>query len=130
MEKESLLPYVSPRRPQPSPPQPLSLCPLPEDNEITIPPLIPICEFHLLQNQRSDPKKPDPKKTSTRSEKTSHRQHPSSPSSPPTPPASPPAGTRSLSPVPQWAYLLSSFPTSGSKLHLQDYCHCRRHRAI
>ncbi|KAL2555615.1 Two-pore potassium channel 3 [Forsythia ovata] len=63
MEKEPLLPYVSPRRPQPSPPPPLSLCPLPENNEITIPPLIPICEFHLLQNQRSDPKKPDPKKT-------------------------------------------------------------------
>ncbi|KAL2475070.1 Two-pore potassium channel 3 [Abeliophyllum distichum] len=39
MEKEPLLPYVSPRRPQPSPPPPLSLCPLPENNEITIPPL-------------------------------------------------------------------------------------------
>ncbi|KAI3456059.1 hypothetical protein Pfo_012722 [Paulownia fortunei] len=40
MEKEPLLSYVSPRRPQSSPPPPPpSLCPLPEDNEITIPPL-------------------------------------------------------------------------------------------
>lgn len=38
MEKEPLLPYCHPMRPpQPSPP-PLSLCPLPEDDEITIPP--------------------------------------------------------------------------------------------
>ncbi|KAI3466799.1 hypothetical protein Pfo_023462 [Paulownia fortunei] len=38
MEKEPLLPYSSPRRPQPSSPPPL-LCPLPEDTEITIAPL-------------------------------------------------------------------------------------------
>ncbi|KAL2252142.1 two-pore potassium channel 3-like [Sesamum indicum] len=38
MEKEPLLPYSSPRRPEPPPP-PL-LCPLPEDDEITIPPLL------------------------------------------------------------------------------------------
>ncbi|KAL3520170.1 hypothetical protein ACH5RR_018319 [Cinchona calisaya] len=42
MEKEPLLPYVHPRRPpfspQPSPPPPISLCTLPEDTEITIPP--------------------------------------------------------------------------------------------
>ncbi|KAL0321342.1 UNVERIFIED_CONTAM: Two-pore potassium channel 3 [Sesamum radiatum] len=38
MEKEPLLPFSSPRRPEPPPP-PL-LCPLPEDDEITIPPLL------------------------------------------------------------------------------------------
>ncbi|XP_027087807.1 two-pore potassium channel 3 isoform X1 [Coffea arabica] len=41
MEKEPLLPYVNTRRqsysPQPPPP-PISLCPLPENDEITIPP--------------------------------------------------------------------------------------------
>ncbi|CAK9139266.1 unnamed protein product [Ilex paraguariensis] len=37
MEKEPLLPYISPRRPQPSPPPPLYS--LPEDNGISIPPL-------------------------------------------------------------------------------------------
>ncbi|KAH7838498.1 hypothetical protein Vadar_027305 [Vaccinium darrowii] len=40
MEKEPLLPYISPRRPQPSPPSPL--CPLPENDEISLPlPLTP-----------------------------------------------------------------------------------------
>ncbi|CAK9146296.1 unnamed protein product [Ilex paraguariensis] len=39
MEKEPLLPYISPRSPRPSPPPPLPLCPLPEDNEISIPPV-------------------------------------------------------------------------------------------
>ncbi|NP_001312521.1 two-pore potassium channel 3-like [Nicotiana tabacum] len=40
MEKEPLLPYVSTRTPPhpPSYPAPISLCPLPEDNEISIPP--------------------------------------------------------------------------------------------
>ncbi|OIT32646.1 PREDICTED: two-pore potassium channel 3-like [Nicotiana attenuata] len=40
MEKEPLLPYVSPRTPPHPPPYPppISLCPLPEDNEISIPP--------------------------------------------------------------------------------------------
>ncbi|KAL2456672.1 Two-pore potassium channel 3-like [Abeliophyllum distichum] len=39
MEREPLLPYINPRRPQRSPPTPLSLAPSPENNEITIPPL-------------------------------------------------------------------------------------------
>ncbi|CAA2993049.1 two-pore potassium channel 3-like [Olea europaea subsp. europaea] len=39
MEKEPLLPYINPRRSQPSPPPAFSLVPLPENNEITIPPL-------------------------------------------------------------------------------------------
>ncbi|XP_011096510.1 two-pore potassium channel 3-like [Sesamum indicum] len=43
MEKEPLLVRVGPRRPQPSPAPlpPPSLCPLPEHNEITIPPVPP-----------------------------------------------------------------------------------------
>ncbi|KAK6124150.1 hypothetical protein DH2020_042123 [Rehmannia glutinosa] len=40
MEKEPLLSYVGPRRPQITPPlPPPTLCPLPEDDEITIPPM-------------------------------------------------------------------------------------------
>ncbi|XP_073048216.1 two-pore potassium channel 3-like [Primulina eburnea] len=37
MEKEPLLPYISPRMSQPSPPPPL--CPVPENAEITVPPM-------------------------------------------------------------------------------------------
>ncbi|KAL0310571.1 UNVERIFIED_CONTAM: hypothetical protein Sangu_2351800 [Sesamum angustifolium] len=48
MEKEPLLPYSSPRRPEPPPP-PL-LCPLPEDDEITIPPLL---LTHLPKNSKT-----------------------------------------------------------------------------
>ncbi|KAL3522643.1 hypothetical protein ACH5RR_015477 [Cinchona calisaya] len=49
MEKEPLLPYVHPRRPLQAslPPPPISLCPLPEDNEITIPTRYPLTPSEL-----------------------------------------------------------------------------------
>lgn len=42
MEKEPLLSYSATRIPQSSLPAPISLCPLPEDNEITVPPMSPL----------------------------------------------------------------------------------------
>ncbi|XP_031095859.1 two-pore potassium channel 3-like [Ipomoea triloba] len=42
MEKEPLLSYSAPRIAQSSLPAPISLCPLPEDNEITVPPMSPL----------------------------------------------------------------------------------------
>nr|GMD87794.1 two-pore potassium channel 3-like [Ipomoea batatas] len=42
MEKEPLLSYSAPRIAQSSLPASISLCPLPEDNEITVPPMSPL----------------------------------------------------------------------------------------